>query len=46
MLDAFDEEDGLNNSGYDDVQEEQVIQLNDCYPPVHFPMKSCKWNVY
>jgi len=47
VLNEFEEvvEDAdLNNSDYDDVQEEQVIQLNDCYPPVRYPMKSCNLN--
>lgn len=43
-LHTFEEEDLNENenedSEYDDAQDEQLVKLNDCYPPVHYPIKS------
>ena len=26
----------------DNENEEHFVKLNDCYPPINFPIKSCK----
>ena len=30
-----------NNSEFEDAEDENLIRLNECYPPVQLPLKSC-----